>query len=112
MRPTLVWMAAFLAIGATGMYADDWPEWRGKGRLGVWNETGILDHFPEKGLDILWRTPIRSGYAGPAVADGRVLVTDFARTRGPRGIERVLCLDEKTGRVLWTREWETNYTGL
>ena len=24
-------------------YADDWPEWRGKGRLGIWTETGILD---------------------------------------------------------------------
>src|SRR5439155_472520 len=23
--------------------AEDWPEWRGKGRAGVWNETGILD---------------------------------------------------------------------
>ena len=30
--------------------AEDWPEWRGKGRLGVWNETGVLQKFPDTGL--------------------------------------------------------------
>jgi outer membrane protein assembly factor BamB len=105
-------MAAFLTISATAISADDWPEFRGKGRVGVWNETGIIEKFPQGGLTVLWRTPVKAGYAGPSVADGRVFVTDFSRTTGPRGIERVLCLDDKTGRVLWTREWEANYTGL
>jgi outer membrane protein assembly factor BamB len=27
-------------------------------------------------------------------------------------MERALCLDEKTGKVLWTREWEVNYQGI
>ena len=108
----LVSMAVFLAIGATAISADDWPEFRGKGRLGEWNETGILEKFPESGLKVLWRTPVRAGFTGASVADGRVFLTDFSRTKGPRGIERVLCLDEKTGSVLWTQEWEVNYTGL
>ena len=34
------------------------------------------------------------------------------RGQANRGIERVLALDEKTGKILWTREWETNYTGI
>jgi outer membrane protein assembly factor BamB len=59
-----------------------------------------------------WRTPIQGGYAGPAVAEGRVFVTDFRRTRATKGIERALCLDELTGRILWTRQWETDYRGL
>src|SRR4051794_10104306 len=37
------------------LLADDWPEWRGKGRTGVWNETGILDEFPKEGLTFKWR---------------------------------------------------------
>ena len=90
----------------------DWPEWRGHGRLGVWTESGILDRFPEKGLQIIWRTPIRAGYAGAAVTGGRVFVSDFVRSRGLRGTERILSLDENTGREVWSREWETNYTGL
>ena len=74
--------------------ADDWPEFRGKGRLGVWHETGLLEEFPADGLEALWRTPIKAGFAGPAVADGRVFVTDFEATHGMRGTERALALDE------------------
>ena len=97
---------------AVSLYADDWPEWRGKGRLGVWKEPGIVDAFPKQGLSFAWRTPIKAGYTGPAVADGRVFVTDFTRGRNTKGVERVLCLDEKTGRILWTHHWDTDYIGL
>ena len=90
-------------------FSEDWPEWRGKGRIGVWNESGILDQFSEKGLTVLWRTPIHAGFAGPAVAAGRVFVTDFEATAGLKGTERALCLDEKSGKILWTRAWEVNY---
>ena len=96
------------------LHGEDWPAYRGKAGAGLWEETGIIETFPSGGLAerVRWRTPIRSGYSGPAVADGRVFVTDFMWTTRPRGIERVLALDEKTGQVLWSREWETNYSGL
>jgi outer membrane protein assembly factor BamB len=92
--------------------AEDWPEWRGKGRMGTWTESGILDKFPEKGLTPVWRTPIYGGFAGPAVAAGRVFVTDFKRSAGKKGTERALCLDERSGKILWTREWEVDYQGI
>ena len=103
---------SLLLLVAVSVRAEDWPEWRGKGRLGVWTETGVLETFSEKGLQIKWRTPIKGGYSGPAVAGGRVFVLDFSPTEMNKGIERLLCLDEKTGRILWTREWESDYTGL
>jgi hypothetical protein len=74
-----------LVAVAIVMRADDWPEIRGKGRLGVWNETGIVDKFPESGLKVLWRTPVKGGYSGPAVADGRVFLMDLAEKSGNRG---------------------------
>jgi outer membrane protein assembly factor BamB len=92
--------------------AADWPEWRGKGRLGVWEDTGILDRFPAAGLNFRWRVPLKRGFSGPAVAAGRVFVSDFENTGPNRGTERALALDEKTGRILWEREWEADYTGL
>ncbi len=104
--------AVLLTIGAIAIHADDWPEFRGQGRLGVWNETGILETFPEDGLAFRWRTPIHHGFSGPAVADGRVFVTDFERTRGLVGTERILCLDEATGEILWTHSWVANYAGI
>lgn len=101
---------------------DDWPQWLGPQRDGVWRETGILTRFPRGGPKVLWRTPIGGGYAGPAVAGGKVYVTDrqlaagssdpkdpFKRTDS-KGTERVLCLDEKTGKVLWKHEYECRYT--
>jgi outer membrane protein assembly factor BamB len=91
---------------------SDWPEWRGRGRHGVWNDTGILERFPERGLDIVWRTPIHSGFAGPAVSGGRVFISDFSPVRVLRGTERALALDETTGKILWTREWDANYVGM
>ena len=105
---------ALLLFGCltTNVFAEDWPEWRGKGRLGVWNETGILDKFPVGGLEPEWRTPIHSGYTGPSVANGRVFVSDFRRTQGYRGFERILALDEKTGKILWQHEWPVNYGPL
>lgn len=97
------------------LQGEDWPEWRGKGRLGVWKETGILQKFPSGGLKFKWRTPVKAGYAGPAISDGRVFVLDYQETPESRtmdGTERLLCLDEKTGKVLWTHEWPTSYRML
>ena len=105
-----VWGLA--GAGAIELKADDWPEWRGRGRLGVWNETGIVDTFPAGGLPVRWRTPIHAGYAGPSVSGGRVFVTDSRRIRANRAMERALALDEATGKMLWTHEWEADYTGL
>ena len=56
-----------------------------------------------------WRTPIGSGYSGPAVAAGRVFTTDqFTPTNGP-DVERVLCLAEADGKRLWTQEYPCRF---
>ena len=103
---------AILVGGAGIAGADDWPEFRGAGRRGVWLESGIVETFPAEGLKERWRTPVKRGYAGPAVAEGRVFVTDYEPTQGMRGTERALALDEATGEVLWVQEWEADYAGI
>ena len=105
-------LAISLATLPSPLRAEDWPEWRGRGRGGVWNETGIVGKFPESGLKVAWRTPIHGGYSGPSVAEGRVFVTDFSPTEKKSGIERALCLDEKTGAILWKTEWQADYAGI
>lgn len=101
--------------------ADDWPQWRGAQRDGVWRETGIVQSLP-KVLRFKWKTPIGAGYTGPAVANGRVYVTDrlldkdsqnpenpFSR-EAVGGTERILCLDAETGKILWVHEYPCRYT--
>lgn len=99
--------AALLA--AVDVRADDWPQWLGPRRDGVWRETGILETLPTS-LAIRWRAKVGLGYSGPIVAEGRVYVTD--RERKPAEIERVLCFDEKTGQPLWTYSYPCSYRGI
>ena len=108
---TLICLTGLLGAVLT---ASDWPQWRGPDRLALWDETGIVDTLPAE-LRIAWRVPIHGGYAGPAVAGGRVFVTDWLEDDGSRtadGMERVLALDEATGEMLWSREWRTSYRML
>ena len=107
-----VWMMMIALCGAASAQAEDWTQWRGKDRLGIWTETGILEKFPEKGLEITWRIPLGSGYSGPVVSSGRVITMDYRAkpdTEIAEAIERVICLNEETGELLWADEWQTHY---
>ena len=109
-----VLVAAGICATAT-VTAEDWAQWRGRDRLGVWHETGIVDAFPDSGLEYKWRVPIRSGFSGPAVAGGRVFVTDWVEDPESRtldGTERVLALDEQSGAELWSYSWGATYRAL
>ena len=110
---------AILLLAAMPALADDWPQWMGPTRDDQWKETGILQKFPPGGPKKLWSTPVGGGYAGPAVAKGKVYVTDYLaegeRGNNPmaptkrQGKERVLCLDAKTGKELWKHEYDCPY---
>ena len=96
-------LAAGLGSGSW-LHATDWPQWLGPERDAVWRETGILRQFPTNGPSVRWRTPIGTGYAGPAVARGHVYVTDRSGAT-----ERILCLNEADGKVLWQHEYDCPY---
>lgn len=117
-------LAALLLVAAAAApgRADDWPQWLGPQRDGVWRETGLLDKFPAGGPKVLWRSPLGTGYAGPAVAGDRVYVLDRRRTLdadgkpkpptrdGILGTERVVCLGASDGKVIWKDEYPCPYT--
>src|SRR6266536_4853047 len=52
-KNTMVALAAVCWVSAA--LADDWPQWLGPNRDGVWREAGIMDHFPTNGLPVQWR---------------------------------------------------------
>ncbi|MFO0880520.1 MAG: PQQ-binding-like beta-propeller repeat protein [Gemmataceae bacterium] len=112
-------LAALVVVA--GVSAEDWPQWMGPQRDAVWRETGIVEKFPAGGPKVLWRAPVHWGYSGPAVADGHVYLMDFdtkvdvlkrnpfdTKTKVP-GRERVLCLDQKTGKEVWKHDYECSY---
>src|SRR4051812_8833563 len=72
----IVGTCCWFLMPTSSLWADNWPQWLGPQRDGVWRETGILDKYPPGGPRVVWKVPIGGGYCGPAVADGRVYVMD------------------------------------
>jgi outer membrane protein assembly factor BamB len=112
-------LTLLLSLITTSLFADDWPQWMGPNRDNVWRENGLLESFPEDGPRVVWRAPVAGGYAGPAVSNGRVYVTDYVTKENAKidnferkpisGTERVLCLDEATGKQIWKHEYPVSY---
>lgn len=100
-----------LAVGlclALVARAEDWPQWRGVGRDGVWRETGMLEAFPKDGLKIVWRVPIGPGFSSPCIVADKVYVTDSHVTR-THARENVRCLDASNGKPVWTHTYDVTY---
>ncbi len=109
-----------LCLSASPSLADDWPQWLGPHRDSVWREEGVVTEFPKDGLPVRWRVPVGGGYAGPAVADGLVYVSDFVKEAGEafnnpgkradlKGKERVLCVKVSDGSEVWKHENDCTY---
>src|SRR5436305_13952154 len=80
-RRILLPLAALL-LAVSAARADDWPQWMGPHRDDVWRETGIVETLPPGGPIVKWTAPVGGGYAGPAVAGGKVYVLDRMLAEG------------------------------
>ncbi len=101
LRKTLLAAVALVPfVSSPLIHAADWPQWRGPNREGVSAETGLLKEWPEDGPPVVWQIEdVGVGYSSIAVVGDRIY------TQGDLdGVEHVICLDEKTGRVLWAEQ--------
>ena len=104
----VVSMLLLLLFGLNGfVLGDEWPDWRGPNRDGIWKEKGVKKKFDTAKIKEKWRVPISSGFSGPTVADGRVYITD--RVTEPKEIERVMCFDAMTGAKEWSYSYDCEY---
>jgi len=98
-----VFSIAFWLAAAPVAPASDWPQFLGPERDGRSVEM-IADGFPAAGPEQVWKAPVGSGLAGPAVADGRVVL--FHRQGGEAVLEAWAVAD---GRKLWRQAAPTDY---
>src|SRR5262245_41868753 len=103
-----------LLVLAGSAAAEDWPQWRGPRADGTWKAPRLPDQWPAGGLRRLWQQTLRGGYAGVAVADGRVVTMDRQPTPDPEadGEERIVSFDAANGRPLWEHRYPTRYGKL
>jgi len=107
-------------LGVCVASADDWPQWMGPKRDNTYRETGLVESFPEEGLKVLWKVPVGGGYAGPAVAQGKVFCSEYKSEKDlgegnferkeADGVETVFALDQKTGKRVWEHSYPVRYT--
>lgn len=128
-QATLLFFVIFgVSLGKSGFAQTvdtDWPTWRGPRGDGSWSAPRLADKWPAEGLATEWSIEIGGGYAGISVAGNRVITMDRQIVEGtevsseneePKSskteLERVVCLDLKTGKELWTFEYDQPYVDL
>ena len=116
--------ASLLAAAALGLaaicapaQANDWSQWRGPEQNGISRETNLPDKWslPDKnspGENVAWVADV-GGMSSPIVMKGKVYtlsrVGEVAAGEGitatldpgPQTQESLVCMDAKTGKVLW-----------
>lgn len=107
----LAGMMMLLVVLPQPTAADDWPQWRGPRRDGMWREQGLVDRFAGERLKLRWRREISGGYSGPTVAEGRVYVSDRIVV-GEQQLERVHCFDALTGQAVWLEQYDCSYVNV
>jgi outer membrane protein assembly factor BamB len=97
-------LAIILVSVALTVSAADWPQFLGPHRDGAADPGETAITVPSGDPKILWRVPLGTGFAGPAVAQGKVII--FHRVGDE---DRVQALDPASGKTLWTFSYPTNY---
>ena len=103
-------VSALIVIGTTSVApAADVPQFRGSQGSGVSSEKNLPLQWSEK-ENIRWKASLPGrGLSNPVIADGRAYLT--AATGVEQKRLHVLCLDVKTGKQLWERQfWATGTT--
>jgi len=97
-------VAAALAATVVTQAANDWPQYLGPSRNGIYAGPALADAWGANGPKAVWRKQVGQGFAGPAVVGNRVIL--FHRV----GNEEVLeSLDAATGNSVWRYAYPTRY---
>ena len=98
-------VVAFMLISAIKLNAQDWTQWRGANREGVFKGSGLNLDWAEKQPTLLWTfRESGSGYSSPAVV-GNTLYLSGAMN----GNDFAFALDTQTGKLKWTQNLGEQY---
>ncbi len=106
-RRTCCFVAATLAAALA--HAENWPQWRGPFFNGSTTETNLPAKFDES-ENVAWTTPLPgSSGATPIVWNDRIFLPSVDASTGDL---LALCLDLKTGKVLWKNKTGKDRPGV
>ncbi len=89
------------SLGTSGVFAQDWPQWRGANRDARAADFKAPKTWPKE-LTQKWKVTVGDGVATPALVGDRLYV--FARQDGH---EVLRCLNAADGKELWQDKYES-----
>src|SRR5437870_434860 len=94
-----------LCLFAGPLSAEDWPRFRGPRGNGTSAETDLRLKWGPKD-NIAWKVELPGlGASSPIVVADRVFVTAFSGTMAKELVRHVLCVDRKSGKMLWKNSY-------
>ena len=119
MRSVFISFALSVSVSAA-----DWPQFRGPTADGVTSDANLPLTWSEK-ENLIWRTELPGpGSSSPIISGDKVFLTSYSGygidIKEPGDMSKLkrhaLCLDKKTGKILWDKEIKTDlpntpYTG-
>ena len=107
----LILLSLTLTLGwITGLYAADWPQWRGPNGDGISTETDWNPKALDGRLKILWESDVGIGYSSFSVKGDR-LYTMGNIEKGGNQTDVIYCLNAKTGKEIWRHEYTCEQGG-
>ncbi len=104
----LTLIAIIFSLFISKVYSQEFSEWRGPGRTGVYNETGLLKIWPAEGPKMLWfNDSLPDGHSSVAIANNSVYLT------GKVDSTDVLIALDLNGKLKWKipygRSWNQSF---
>src|SRR6516225_3943429 len=118
MKKNLLVVLVLFAVfaGYETLACADWPGFRGPAHQGQ----AAAGDFPvvwSPQENITWKVKLPGpGASSPVVKGERVFVTCFTGKKGPELVRHLVCLERKTGKIMWEQKRpapqpENNYSG-
>ena len=96
--------ATFMCIAGFDGLAQDWPQFFGPERNGVYHGSRLAQDWDGDGPPVLWQREVGEGFSGPVIADGILILFHRVSNR-----EIVEAFDPMTGESLWRYDYPTTY---
>jgi outer membrane protein assembly factor BamB len=102
---TKPWLpAALVLVGCSMVVRADWPAFRGPGQQGQAGDGEYPIRWGPK-ENVGWKVKLPGpGASSPVVQGQRVFVTCFTGKKAPDLVRYLLCLDRKSGKILWEQK--------
>jgi len=107
-------MSAFLLLSnsflglAQNDDIKDWNQFRGMYRNGVSEESGLIDKWPEKGPELIWKKELGTGFSEVVVTADK-LFTAFGTEENGKSYDFIGAFDLKTGKEIWKTKLDSLY---